>query len=1066
MKRILLILLFIGSVISIYGQEISIREEYITFPTYPFSDPNPVARPGKIYPYFRFDGYSASATSQKHKMVVMENKWIKLWVAPDIGGKIWGAFDKKTGKYFLYYNNVVKFRNIAMRGPWTSGGIEFNFGSIGHAPTTATPVDYHIQNNPDGSVSCFVGAIELTSRTEWRVEIRLPADKAWFETRSYWNNPTNLKTSLYHWQTAAADVGDDLKYYYPGTAYIGHEGEASDWPVMSDGTDISLYRNNNYGSSHSYHVLGEYTDWFAGYYQNNDYGFGHWSRYPYKPGKKIWIWALSRSGAIWENLLTDPDKGNKQYTEIQTGLLFNQEADRSTMSPFKHMYFEPGAVESFRERWFPISGIKGITSISQEGILNIEKSGKGINLLLQSLAFVNDGLQIIDTTGKILYEYHLNMIPEQIFEKSIELNTGNAIIRLKDGELFHDLTSRKNTILDRPLGFDEDSECCGHQETFDWESVYGLYTRGIEKSRQRSHDEAKRFFNSCLSKDLSYIPAYTGLAEIDFKQMKYDDAERKVLHVISFDTYDPDANFLYGTILFMKKEYNKARDAFGVTLRSPQYKSASLNQLALIALKESRLEEAWEYVMDAGLYNGLDINIYKTAAVIARLRGDENNYKMLLQRLLTIDPLCHFAAFERYFSVRDTITKIAFTSKITSELKHETYIELALWYFNAGLENEASLVLESCPENPLADYLSGYMAFSRKDEKKSNFYLDRANKASDELVFPFRSEYGPVLKWADQQITNWKIKYYSALLYWSAGQTAEAEKYFTDCNDVPDSYSFYLTRGSFKRQTGGNEESDYLKALKLGETKWQTYHMLHEYYLSQKKYDEAINISQLAMNKFSNSYIIRFDHCQSLFNTGNYEDCIKLLENTEILPDEGSGNGREIWHNSNILNAIRYYSLNKPAKALTFADNAYKWPENLGVGRPYNVDERQENFVKAMILDKLGRKKESEALLNKITEYNNGFPGNGNSVNYLTVLALNRLGRKTEADKYFDRWLEFSRNKTISEWAKLMHSNQKDKAAALIQSETSPPQNISGRIARGDSAFRIINEIAQKYPGM
>ena len=167
-----------------------------------------------------------------------------------------------------------------MRGPWTSGGIEFNFGSIGHAPTTATPVDYHIQNNPDGSVSCFVGAIELTSRTEWRVEIRLPADKAWFETRSYWNNPTNLKTSLYHWQTAAADVGDDLKYFYPGTAYIGHDGMASDWPVMSNGTDISLYTNSDYGSSHSYHVLGEYTDWFAGYYQNSDYGFGHWSRYP------------------------------------------------------------------------------------------------------------------------------------------------------------------------------------------------------------------------------------------------------------------------------------------------------------------------------------------------------------------------------------------------------------------------------------------------------------------------------------------------------------------------------------------------------------------------------------------------------------------------------------------------------------------------------------------------------------------------------------------------------------------------------------------------------------------
>jgi len=436
MRKYIILISILACITNLNGQEISIREEYITFPTYPFSDPDPVALPGKIYPYFSFDGYSSSAISQKHKMVVMENKWIKLWVAPDIGGKIWGALDKKTGKYFIYYNNVVKFRDIAMRGPWTSGGIEFNFGSIGHAPTTVSPVDYHFQHNSDGSVSCFVGAIELTSRTEWRVEIILPADKAWFETRSSWNNPTNLKTSLYHWQTAAADVGDDLKYYFPGKAYIGHSGEVSGWPVMSNGTDISFYRNNNYGSSHSYHVLGEYTDWFAGYYQNNDNGFGHWSRYPYKPGKKIWIWALSRSGAIWENLLTDPDKGNKQYTEIQTGLLFNQEADESTMSPFKHLFFEPGAVENFRERWFPISGTKGITAVSPEGVLNIVNNEKGFNLLFQSLAYVKDRLQIIDTSGKILYEYQIDMMPEQLFEKSVDLAPENLTVRLKDGELY------------------------------------------------------------------------------------------------------------------------------------------------------------------------------------------------------------------------------------------------------------------------------------------------------------------------------------------------------------------------------------------------------------------------------------------------------------------------------------------------------------------------------------------------------------------------------------------------------------------------------------------------------
>ena len=216
MKKLVLTALLTMVLTSVYCQEATIREEFIPFTTYSFSDPDPVARPGKIYPYFRFDVFAADPEVKSHKMVVLENKWIKLWVAPEIGGKVWGALDKKNNQYFIYHNNVVKFRDISMRGPWTSGGIEHNFGSIGHAPTVATPVDYYFRKNNDGSVSCFVGSLELTSRTEWRAEIRLPADKAWFEIKSYWNNPTDMKTSLYHWQTAAANGTDDLQSLFSG----------------------------------------------------------------------------------------------------------------------------------------------------------------------------------------------------------------------------------------------------------------------------------------------------------------------------------------------------------------------------------------------------------------------------------------------------------------------------------------------------------------------------------------------------------------------------------------------------------------------------------------------------------------------------------------------------------------------------------------------------------------------------------------------------------------------------------------------------------------------------------
>ena len=535
------------------------------------------------------------------------------------------------------------------------------------------------------------------------------------------------------------------------------------------------------------------------------------------------------------------------------------------------------------------------------------------------------------------------------------------------------------------------------------------------------------------------------------------------MDVISFDTYDPDANFLYGVLSAKKQEYNKARDAFGVTLRSQQYKSVSLNQLALTALKEKRLEEAWDYVSNAGLYNGIDKNIFRTASVTARLRGDQGVYDMLLQRMLTLDPLCHFADFEKYFSLKDSVTKSAFTSKINGELSFETYIELALWYFKAGLEDEAYAVMELCPENPLADYLTAWIAWGKKDALKCDFYLQRAINADDKFVFPFREEYVEIFNWADKKQASWKTKYYSALLYWSRQQQGMAGKFFNECGDLPKSFSFYLARGDFRDQNGSDGESDYLKALKYGEDNWRPYHILHNHYVSNNQYDKALNISQVAVSSFNDSYIIKYDHAMALLYNDRYEECVELLKKTEILPHEGAGYGRMAWRNANLLNALYYYSANKIKKALPYATNAYNWPENLGVGKPFKVDERAEDFISSMILEKLGRKKESVGLLEKIANYNDCKPAGGTSINYLSVMALNRLDRSAEATQYFNGWLDLCRSRKIAEWAKLIIENKKEEAAALIRPESIMERNQPWIPENTDPDFRIINEIVQKY---
>lgn len=197
-----------------------------TYLTYPFSDPDPIPSSKKIYPYFRFDGFSNQPVEREWKVVLLENDYISVQIMPEIGGKIWTATEKRTGKDFLYNNGVVKFRDIAMRGPWVSGGIEINYGVIGHTPNTATPVDYLVSNNSDGSVSCFVSTFDLLTRTRWLVEVKLEKDKAFFTTRSFWFNGSGVEQPYYTWMNGAIPEGKSLRFLYPGTHSIGHGGEA------------------------------------------------------------------------------------------------------------------------------------------------------------------------------------------------------------------------------------------------------------------------------------------------------------------------------------------------------------------------------------------------------------------------------------------------------------------------------------------------------------------------------------------------------------------------------------------------------------------------------------------------------------------------------------------------------------------------------------------------------------------------------------------------------------------------------------------------------------------------
>ena len=351
----------------------TVKEFEKEFTTYPFSEPNPVANPGNIYPYFRFDGFTNKPVQQKWKVVELENDFIKLWVMPQIGGKIWTAVDKKNNRPFIYQNDVIKFRDIAMRGPWTSGGIEANFGIIGHTPGVSNAVDYITRKNDDGSVSCIVSLLDLLTQTRWNLEIRLQKDKAYFTTHAFWHNQTDEDQPYYSWMNLAVKAADDLQFIEPGTNHLFHDGKSYYWPYdTARNKNLSFYKQNDFGGSQSYHITGTYSKYWGGYWQKDDYGMIHYANREDKLGKKIFLWGMARSGAIWDKLLND---NAGQYTELQSGRLYIQNAAESVYSPYKQFTFAPYQTDSWTEYWYPYSHTDGVAMADTSGVLNLKQKG-------------------------------------------------------------------------------------------------------------------------------------------------------------------------------------------------------------------------------------------------------------------------------------------------------------------------------------------------------------------------------------------------------------------------------------------------------------------------------------------------------------------------------------------------------------------------------------------------------------------------------------------------------------------------------------------------------------------
>ncbi len=1022
MRKSFICALIIYSCLTGFAQQDASVTEYLkSFPTYPFSDPDPIPRIGRLYPYFRFDGFTTKPVDKEWKVVELENDFIRIMILPQIGGKIWAAIEKSSNRSFIYYNHTVKFRDVAMRGPWTSGGIEANYGIIGHTPNCATPVDYTTIKRPDGSVSCIIGVLDLLTRTRWSVDINLEKDKAYFTTSAFWYNASPLEQPYYSWMNTGIKTSQDLQFIYPGNKYLGHEGEYSSWPINHEnGKDISWYRNNDFGGYKSYHVFGEYSDFFGAYWHDEDFGMGRYSTHADKPGKKLWIWGLSGQGMIWEKLLTDHDG---QYAEVQSGRLFNQSSDGSTLTPFKHLGFMPHTSDLWTEYWFPVVKTEGFVLANNYGALNAVIKNGVLHIHLSPLQPLHEKLVVLNGSKEI-YAKDLSLGTLQLFNDSLSLNglhPDSVTVRLGASFLKYSFAKNKK-VLNRPVDA---------PTNFDWNTAYGLFLLGKENLKEREYQKASLNLESSISKDSNFMPALVNYGMLLYRNRDAQTALKYLRRALSVDTYDPAANFYYGLVNMKLGNISDAKDGFDIASLNMSYRSAAYTELSKIYFKEENYKQCILYAQKSIDFNRYAIGAWELFAIASRKMHERERALGIIDTILKVDPLNHFAAFEKYQNTPTDESRKLFSESITSEMPVETYLELAITYSSLGLTEEAKALLNLSPLNAEVKYWLAYLNHSSLSLSDSDAVM----------VFPFRNETADILEDLISENDHWLLKYHLALIEWNNNDTERAKTLLQAVGNSPGYAPFYAARAELTIAVDGPKEkylADVERSAALDSNEWRYGKMLTEYYLAKEDFPSAITIARKYWTANKNNYLMEALLIKSLSAGGEYAKAARLLEQINILPNEGATDGREIYREVQLMLAIENLANKKFKQAQEYVEVAKEWPERLGVGKPYeeDIDLRLENWITYRIFLGAGKKKLAFRYLEKILATPYSLQSPFSPLTLVDAWAIADKAGERAATNYLAKTAKENPDNVWIAWAKASLTEDEDSLPAGLTNNT------------------------------
>lgn len=576
-------------------------EEIELIPTYPYglADQNPIfytgrvyqGAQGRVYPYAMRDILGDDKKDAPYRILRLENEYVKLGIAPDLGGRIFQATDKSDNYDFFYRQHVVKPALIGMLGAWISGGVEWNIPHH-HRPSTFMPIDWAVVGNEDGSKTAFVGETEIRHRMKWNVATKLYPGKSLVEAEVTVENRSAFIQSMLSWANVSVHCNENYQVIFPPSVQFGtghSKTQFCNWPI-DGGVDISYWKNHTSGSR-SVFAWDFDSDFLAGYDLGKDAGTVHVGNVHVVAGKKFFLWGNNPSAKVWDSVLTDDDGS---YLELMVGGWSDNQPDYS--------WIGPGETRRYKHYWYPISKIRNVKNANLNGAINLEK----LNATEVFVGFcptekLNGAVMTLKVGSELAWSQNVDVSPAAPYVATITLDQPlddePLALDVADSE-GRELITWQTVVLEKkelPKAVDP------YGDPTDYKTVEELYLAGMRLEQfHNGQRDPMDFYNEALKRDPGDARVNTAVGIRLLRDGKWSEGavflERALERLERNYTRvrDGEPHYYLGLAYRNMGREKDSEDQFWKASWTTGYQAAAFYQLAELAARRGRYLEALE----------------------------------------------------------------------------------------------------------------------------------------------------------------------------------------------------------------------------------------------------------------------------------------------------------------------------------------------------------------------------------------------------------------------------------------------------------------------------------------